>query len=912
MSLIQWRSLYIHVYSALFCLLLTSVDGEVFARTRNVYNMKISHVVNTLNTNQLSRWDVPHHSIERDAVAWQQNTQRDIGDLLNKEYTSTSREFTDKTLLGNSKFRRTSSILNQRTFLKDRRLRFLEESHSSRDGLAGEFDNTKRVRNKRQTDVFEYYRMKYDDDADAALGFIKYLDEHNENCTRVKLSFLNIYTANATYSGFANQAKTAVKTSNLLNTFYQTIHHNVVDSSFLTNSAVYFSLVRNNVESDVNIFGSCVAFDSYQYNDTLELFAPYAYRGDKGTVFTKDLAVLNYTAPDTESMDWFTYHRANPPVVYNMHEKFGYHLPRHNETHFDKQLNLTHIFIEESEGSWSSPYFDCGGGNSWMLTYSVPFYGTNYEFRGVVSVDIDLQTIDINQCANDTSMFSGTHKCKNTTECVPISSQGFRGGSYQCVCKDNYYFPVTNSPNRSYNGTTLEDEYHRKIFGFPNNYDDGFECLPCPKGCDGCVDDTPCFVEENLILRSILLGVELLCMFVVVILMLVIFKFRRVKVISHDSPYMLEIVLFGALLLYSAVVARYWAPNTLVCLLVRWLREWGFAVAYGMLILKTYRILAIFQTRSATRVLVRDRDLLKWLCLILFILSGYLAAWTAYSLDEINRCGRDMLEIGVVETVGLKYYVCRSDWWDIAIEAAEFLFLIFGIYLCYLVRSAPTDFHETRYISIAIYNETIFSLFLHVSRQFVWYMAGPEWIYLMYVIRSQLTTTVMVALIFIPKLVRVFKMKSSGHFRERAYSEGLSLESKLRSAANSGNSFNDPDLNQEDVKEELKRLYTQLEIYKTKTMKIDNPHIPKKKGGLGARWKTARKFSRRFSRSLQAPGQDSDRERSSEIARSTESLARPLEMDDVRHHHEDHRDSDHRIIGNSTKHVANQRWMCQQ
>ena len=46
----------------------------------------------------------------------------------------------------------------------------------------------------------------------------------------------------------------------------------------------------------------------------------------------------------------------------------------------------------------------------------------------------------------------------------------------------------------------------------------------------------------------------------------------------------------------------------------------------------------------------------------------------------------------------------------------ELLFLIFGIYLCYSVRGAPCEFHENRYISVAIYNETIFSLFLYVSR----------------------------------------------------------------------------------------------------------------------------------------------------------------------------------------------------
>ncbi|XP_077997430.1 metabotropic glycine receptor-like [Glandiceps talaboti] len=763
------------------------------------------------------------------------------------------------------------------------------------------------IRRRRQTEI-------YDGDLNSALEIVQYMQEKgSQNCSRVTLPILNISTANDTYSEFDNQAKAAVKTANLLNTFYQTTTlTDKSNSSYLGDDNTYFALVRNNVESDDNIFGSCIAFNSHEYKTNIALFAPYAFRSADDTVVTKDLAVLNYTSRN-EGVEWFSEHSGKPFVVYNMHEKFGYHLPRHNETHFSERLNLTHLHISESEGYWTVPYFDCGGGNNWMVTYSVPFYGSSTnKFRGVVTVDIDLRKVDINQCATDSTMFSGTHKCKNTTQCVHIPEQGFTSGAYQCVCNENYYFPFSSTVTLAFNGTDLENEYRRKMLGEPNNYDEDFECLPCHEGCDGCIDDTPCFIQENVVLRTVLLGIEVVCMLMVLILMILIFRLRKFKVIRHDSPYMLEIVLFGALLLYGAVVTRYFSPDTLICFLVRWLREWGFAVAYGTLILKTYRILAIFQTRSATRVLVRDRDLMKWLGLILFILAGYLAAWTGYSVDEMTNCGRDMLDIGVVQEDDLKYYICKTNWWDIAIEAAEFLFLIFGIYLCYLVRSAPSEYNETRYISIAIYNETIFSLFLHVARHFVWLTAGPDWIYLMYVIRSQLTTTVMLCLIFIPKFAVVYKMKTSEHFRERAYSEAVSLESKLRSAANSANSFNNPNFNQEDVREELKRLYTQLEIYKTKTMKIDNPHIPKKKGGLGARWKTARKFSRRFSRSLQAPGHDSDRERSSEIARSTESLARPVEMDDIKHIR-DEKDSDHRdMIGNSTRHGAHQKWMCQQ
>lgn len=33
------------------------------------------------------------------------------------------------------------------------------------------------------------------------------------------------------------------------------------------------------------------------------------------------------------------------------------------------------LSVSYQDGRWSKPYYDCGGGNIWMLTYTVPFFG---------------------------------------------------------------------------------------------------------------------------------------------------------------------------------------------------------------------------------------------------------------------------------------------------------------------------------------------------------------------------------------------------------------------------------------------------------------------------------------------------------------------------------------------------------
>ena len=45
----------------------------------------------------------------------------------------------------------------------------------------------------------------------------------------------------------------------------------------------------------------------------------------------------------------------------------------------------------------------------------------------------------------------------------------------------------------------------------------------------------------------------------------------------------------------------------------------------------------------------------------------------------------------------------------------EFMFLLWGIRLCIMVRKAPSEFNESRFISMTIYNEFLLSIFLNVS-----------------------------------------------------------------------------------------------------------------------------------------------------------------------------------------------------
>ncbi|XP_037941918.1 uncharacterized protein LOC119674833, partial [Teleopsis dalmanni] len=92
----------------------------------------------------------------------------------------------------------------------------------------------------------------------------------------------------------------------------------------------------------------------------------------------------------------------------------------------DERIEDDTLAVKYEDGRWSKPYYDCGGGNIWMLTYTVPFFGyenDTYHFKGTSGIDIDLRRVDIDQCpqrntpgtTQPLNIFAGTDKCKQRT-----------------------------------------------------------------------------------------------------------------------------------------------------------------------------------------------------------------------------------------------------------------------------------------------------------------------------------------------------------------------------------------------------------------------------------------------------------------------------------------------------------------
>ncbi|XP_071569851.1 uncharacterized protein [Temnothorax nylanderi] len=631
---------------------------------------------------------------------------------------------------------------------------------------------------------------------------------------------------------FRLEAEFAVNRANMLTRLWKYAPEVMLSSEYLLHASVL-----SMVEFDEDIFAAGNCYDKLQYRDRW-LYCPFAHRlPNQDGILVKDLASqYKYLS---NSSEWFYIARKNAERVIASYEQFsrGFHIYTLNESAHTEREEDEILTVKYEDGRWSKPYYDCGGGNIWMLTYTVPFFGyinDTYFFKGTSGIDIDLRRVDIDQCplpagSTQLNIFAASDKCKKrTTECIAIPGLGFRRGSYRCVCKRGFYYPDTKSDKRYYNGTVIEEEYERLMMGEKNQYAESglFECLPCAEGCESCEDGSPCVVSLNWLMRTAILILECCIIACLPAVALFTWKYGHVKVVRAASPVLLRVIVLGAFFIYCTTIVMYPRPNIITCTVRVWLREIGFSLTYGALMLKTWRISVIFRVKSAKAVKITDASLLKRLGIIVLTFSVFLSIRTlvAPPVVIVARTADD-----------LKAYLCRTDWWDHSFTTLEVMFLVWGIRLCIVVRKTPSEFNESRFISMAIYNEFLLSVFLNVSMLFLQSPANPDLLYIIFFCHTQLTVTLLLCLIFGSKAYVVFrdggKEEAIGKLCG-ATGKFLGKSSRPQGTSNQTNSISLQQGNfaeeSDSVTEEFRRLLNQLEILKEKNILLGNQELSSK------------------------------------------------------------------------------------
>jgi len=87
------------------------------------------------------------------------------------------------------------------------------------------------------------------------------------------------------------------------------------------------------------------------------------------------------------------------------------------------------------------------------------------------------------------------------------------------------------------------------------------------------------------------------------------------------------------------------------------------------------RVLAEFQSRKAQRILLRDRDILKYLLSFVIVIIGYMVTWTVVSLDHVTTTDgqSNIVETRHVTGSNTSLTYCTLGWWHYVIESGLFV-----------------------------------------------------------------------------------------------------------------------------------------------------------------------------------------------------------------------------------------------
>ena len=113
-----------------------------------------------------------------------------------------------------------------------------------------------------------------------------------------------------------------------------------------------YSITERMLQNNEFICGAAVAFEPHYYASEGRYFSPYSYRDGNGAIKSKQLGNETY---DYHYMDW-------------------YQIP--------KLLD---------EPYWSEPYYDDGGGEMMMTTYSKPLYDEYGNLYAIITADLSLE-----------------------------------------------------------------------------------------------------------------------------------------------------------------------------------------------------------------------------------------------------------------------------------------------------------------------------------------------------------------------------------------------------------------------------------------------------------------------------------------------------------------------------------------
>eukprot|EP00117_Sycon_ciliatum_P027110 scpid38233/ scgid22098/ Probable G-protein coupled receptor 158 len=450
------------------------------------------------------------------------------------------------------------------------------------------------------------------------------------------------------------------------------------------------------------------------------------------------------------------------------------------------------VHTKYSDSLWVNPYFDCELGFTWMVTYSAPvsvYHNNTVHYLGMTGIDVDLDKIPIDQCSVELngraegygSVFADTNLCDtDTTVCVTSEARNTSqliAGRYTCVCKEGYYYPHTLGNTNEILGSSLTSldiiwaqdqcaaEVRKKLHLF--------RCAKCPHHCKYCISPADdCRYKNKVSITAPAHCVNALALVLVVSLLIYVIRERSEAILRSASWKFLVAILIGCIVAYIGLFIGS-TPSRWNCSLFKWLSEIGFALSYGSILLKSWRIEQIFSRKMMSKTRpqshLRDVNLAAYLVVLVLVWCFILTAATlskqlASEADEVLMTGKDQPQY---------FERCEENAFKFVAFAVHLLLLLSSSFLCFKLRRVLNDYAESREISIIVYLSSLVELLAFTGKLFL--RATPDIHYAVHSLESLFLFGVMPAILVLPKVRRIRVSKL-----ERGHSSVSSARLKLR------------------------------------------------------------------------------------------------------------------------------------
>jgi predicted outer membrane repeat protein len=232
-----------------------------------------------------------------------------------------------------------------------------------------------------------------------------------------------------------------------------------------------------------------------------------------------------------------------------------------------------------------------------------------------------------------------------------------------------------------------------------------------------------------------------------IIVIILVLVYRSNPVLRRSSILFCFLISLGALLLYASVYMFLWNTDA-TCALRPWILVLGFALTYGSLFIKEWRLWRLFDVNINSKIRIDDSQLMKGLSLLIVGELGILIVWFAIS-PFILRISPNL----TAETIT---YACGTRgtpaifWILLGFNA---LLLLGGCIIAFLVRNLPDSFNESRFMAFAIYTV---SLVIIVCFAISGTLYQPNVVSVVASIGILFSTTVTLGGLFVPKFLFVF------------------------------------------------------------------------------------------------------------------------------------------------------------